>query len=378
MSIRVRVEEDPAYPAGGHALVRISGLSAPPSDARFAIEREGWQRGVLGPDGWQVGAALLTPDRVSVEGGEVVLAVGPSVVDVVEAGPVRFRLPGAGLDVAVFWPDLTTSHAGAAPPPPPVRAATPVRPPAPLRPPAAGEDATVVVAPPPVVEPAPVRAPLAAEPARGRGLWPLLLVLLLFAAAGAGGVYWWMEVRERPQLAETTPAPAPAPPAAPGPDVAPPATVAPPPVVAPAPPPVASPAPATPAPPDRATPSLADLTVPQVIARAPGVAEIAAEAAARAARGLHEDALLLWEAAARLGHAPSLTALGRLYDPVGFQPGRPFRSPDPRQAARYYQQAARAGDPGAEAPRAALREWLQAQAARGDTLAPLTLQDFWP
>jgi hypothetical protein len=237
-----------------------------------------------------------------------------------------------------------------------------------------------VVAPPPVVEPAPVRAPLAAEPARGRGLWPLLLVLLLFAAAGAGGVYWWMEVRERPQLAETTPAPAPAPPAAPPATVALPATDAPPPVVAPAPPPVASPAPGAPPPasPDRTTPSLADLTVPQVIARAPGVAEIAAEAAARAARGLHEDALLLWEAAARLGHAPSLTALGRLYDPVGFQPGRPFRSPDPRQAARYYQQAVRAGDPGAEAPRAALREWLQAQAARGDTLAPLTLQDFWP
>jgi TPR repeat protein len=120
------------------------------------------------------------------------------------------------------------------------------------------------------------------------------------------------------------------------------------------------PAPASPAAaaPPTAPPGLADLTVPQVIARAPGVAEIAGEAAARAGRGLHEDSLLLWEAAARLGHAPSLTALGRLYDPVGFQPGRPFRTPDPRQAARYYQQAVRAGDAGAEAPRSALRDWL--------------------
>lgn len=365
MSIRIRVEEDPAYPAGGHALVRISGLGAAPADARFAIQREGWQRGVLGPDGWQVGAALLTPDRVSAEGGEVVLAVGPAVVDVVEAGPLRFRLPAASVDVAVFWPDLTTSHDGAQPVPPP-RPAPPAPEPA--------EDATVVVAPP-VAEPPPVRAPLAAEAPRGGSAWPLLLVLLLFAAAGAGGVYWWLELREQPAVVAATPAPAVTPAPAPTP-VAPVAA----PVAAP-PPVVPVPDPATPAPPpaaDPAQPSLADLTVPQVIARAPGVAEIAAEAAARAARGTHEDALLLWEAAARLGHAPSLTALGRLYDPVGFQPGRPFRTPDPRQAARYYQQAQRAGDAGAEAPRAALRDWLQAQAGRGDTLAPLTLQDFWP
>lgn len=353
MSIRIRVEEDPAHPAGGHALIRIAGLSTAPADARFAIQREGWQRGVLGPDGWQVGAALLTPDRVSAEGGEVVLAVGPSVVDVVEAGPLRFRLPAASLDAAVFWPDLTTSHAGAPPPPRPAPRA-----------PDPAEDTTVLVAPP-LPEP-PVRAPLAAEAPRGGNVWPLLLVLLLFAAAGAGGVYWWLELREQPAAVAATPAPA--------------VTPAPPP--APAPAPVAPvPDPATPAPPpaaDPALPSLADLTVPQVIARAPGVAEIAAEAAARAARGLHEDALLLWEAAARLGHAPSLTSLARLYDPVGFQPGRPFRTPDPRQAARYYQQAVRAGDAGAAAPRAALRDWLQAQAGRGDTLAPLTLQDFWP
>ncbi|MFN6955873.1 MAG: hypothetical protein ACK4PG_13865, partial [Acetobacteraceae bacterium] len=238
-------------------------------------------------------------------------------------------------------------------------------PPSPPPPPAPPAEDTTVVMPPPVPEPPPARAPLAAEPARGGGMWPLLLVLLLFAAAGAGGVYWWLELREQPRIAEATPAPAPtAPVAAPPPAPSPEATPAP----EPTPPPA----------PDPALPSLADLTVPQVIARAPGVAEIAAEASARAARGLHEDALLLWEAAARLGHAPSLTALARLYDPVGFQPGRPFRTPDPRQAARYYQQAVRAGDAGAEAPRAALREWLQQQAARGDTLAPLTLQDFWP
>jgi hypothetical protein len=353
MSLRIRIEEDATHPAGGHALVRIAGLGAVPADPRFAIRREGWERGVLGPDGWQVGAALLTPDRVSAEGGEIVLAIGPAVVDVVEAGPLRFGLPAAAVDVVVFWPDLTTSHAGGGGPiphrPPTPRAAAPV--PAVT---AAEEDATIAI-PPPLPEP---RQPLAAEPAPGRAAWPLLLVLLLLAAAGAGGTYWWLLPVDEPPRTVLEPSP----PAA--------ATVATPePAAPPAPPPPAAEPP---------TPSLADLTVPQVIARAPGVAEIGAEAAARAARGLHEDALLLWEAAARLGHAPSLTALGRLYDPVGFQPGRPFRTPDPRQAARYYQQAVRAGDAGAEPPRAALRDWLQQQAGRGDTLAPLTLQDFWP
>jgi hypothetical protein len=365
MSVRIRIEEDPAHPAGGHALIRIAGLATTPADPRFAILRDGWQRGVLGPDGWQVGAALLSPDRVAMTGEEVVLAIGPAIVDLVETGPVRFRLPGSAVDMPVFWPDLTTSHAGSRGPVPPRPAP---RAPAPPRVAPAGEDATIVVPPP---EPMAARAPLAAEPPRGGGAWPLLLLLLLLVAAGGGGAYWWLELREQPAaVAEATPTPTPAalPPAAPP-------VEAPPPVAAL--PPAAPPEAISPSP-DPATPSLADLTVPQVIARAPGIAEIAAEAAARAARGAHEDALLLWEAAARLGHAPSLTALGRLYDPVGFRPGRPFRTPDPRQAARYYQQAVRAGDAGAEAARAALRAWLQQQATRGDTLAPLTLQDFWP
>jgi hypothetical protein len=374
MSIRVRVEPDPARPDGGHALIRIAGLSGVPEDARFALQREGWERGVLGPDGWQVGAALLSPRGVARQGEEVVLAIGPEVVDQVEAGPIRFRLPAARLDVALFWPDLPTSHAGSRGPvplAPPRREARPAAPPPAAAP---AEDQTVLL-PPPRPEPLAPRAPLAASPpSRGGGAAPVLLLALLAAAAGAGGAYWWIGLREDP--------PADASPAAGGPVAA-----APPPAAPSSPgagaeesPPRPAPAPEPPSPPapEPAPTPLADLTVPQVIARAPGVAEIAAEAAARAARGLHEDALLLWEAAARLGHAPSLTALGRLYDPVGFQPGRPFRTPDPRQAARYYQQAVRAGDAAAEAPRAALREWLRQQAARGDTLAPLTLQDFWP
>jgi TPR repeat protein len=98
----------------------------------------------------------------------------------------------------------------------------------------------------------------------------------------------------------------------------------------------------------------------------------------RQARGQHDDALLLLEVAAGQNHGPALTALARLYDPNGFRPGRPFGNPDPRQAARLYRDAARAGDAAAEAPRAALRAWLEAEAARGNPTAPLALREFWP
>ena len=81
--------------------------------------------------------------------------------------------------------------------------------------------------------------------------------------------------------------------------------------------------------------------------------------------------------AARAGNAASLTRLARLYDPVGFVPGRPFRDPDPRQAARHYRDAATAGDAGAAEPRARLRQWLEDRAREGDFNAPLTIRDFW-
>ena len=59
------------------------------------------------------------------------------------------------------------------------------------------------------------------------------------------------------------------------------------------------------------------------------------------------------------------------------RPGQPFRSPDPRAAARYYRDAAQRGDAGAAAPRAALRAWLEEQAPRNQSAAD-ALKEFWP
>jgi hypothetical protein len=358
MAARVTASADPAHPEGGHAVVLVQGIAAPPADARFHLQREGWGKGCLGADGWQVSEALLSPQRVEPVADGAMLFLGPRIVDALEAGPLLFRWPAAGIDAPIFWPDIAPLHGGFgsvvpdAPRPKPAPIA-PRPPPAP--PPDADADATVVLRAAPALMPAPASVPPPAPhlPAR-QGIAPLIvLVLLLLAAGGAGGWWWWQG--QQPAAVAAAPETPPAPPA-----------------------PVPAPDPPTPPPPAAAPPTLEALSVPEVLARAPSAAAIAEEAARRQGTGRHDDALLLWEGAARMGHAPALTALARLYDPIGFVANTPFRDPDPRQAARFYRDAEQAGDAEAAEPRARLRLWLEGQARGGDRNAPLTLQDFWP
>jgi len=351
----VRAAADPAHPEGGHAILLLQGVAEPPSDPRFRILREGWAKGTLGAEGWQVGDALLSPDRVETSPQGVRLYLGPRVVDWLEAGPVLFRLPAARIEAPLFWPDIPPLHGGSghsiAEPPPPPAPAPPPRPAPPLPLPVEDPDATIAIAPRPAPPP-PLSVPQPAQPAKRGSALPWVLLLLLLGAGG-GGAYWWFMLREpAPQTAEAPPVPAPAP--------------------EPTLPPVRPQAEA------EAPPSLDGLSVPEVIERAASPAAIAAEAARRHGAGRYDDALLLWEAAARAGHAAALTRLAGLYDPVGFEPNRPFRDPDPRQAARHYRDAVAAGDAGATEPRARLRRWLEDRAREGDINAPLTIRDFWP
>ena len=349
--IAVRAAADPAHPEGGHAIILLQGVMAPPADPRFRILREGWAKGTLGPDGWQVGDAMLGPDRVEASPQGVRLYLGPQVVDWLEAGPVQFRLPSAGIEAPLFWPDVPPLHGGSghtiAMPAAAARAAPP--PPLPIEDP----DATIAMVPVRPAPPPPLSVPQPAWP------WVMLVLLLLLAAAG-GGAYWWFFWR-------TQPPPEPPPQTDP-------IEIAPTPL-RPDPPPLP---PVRPQAEPQAPASLDRLSVPEVIERAASPAAISAEAVRRYDAGRYDDALLLWEAAARAGHAASLTRLARLYDPVGFEPGRPFRDPDPRQAARQYRDAAAAGDAAAAEPRARLRQWLEDRAREGDFNAPLTIRDFWP
>ena len=70
--------------------------------------------------------------------------------------------------------------------------------------------------------------------------------------------------------------------------------------------------------------------------------------------------------------------LAQLYDPDSFQSGGPIPQPNARQAALYYRKAAQAHQEAATAPREALHQKLQRDAEGGDTLAGLTVKDYWP
>jgi hypothetical protein len=336
MAPPLRAEAHPSLPVG-HARIVLRGIAAD-SDLGFCLMREGYAAGHLGPRGWQVSEAVLAPASVEQQGADAVLVLPPALVRHVEPGPLTLRLPALGRDLALFWPaDIPVYDAGddalalatatpkAAPPPaarkPGGEGNTPAPPLPPLPPP-----------PPPV------------EQARRPWLLPLIAVLVIAGGAAA----WWFGLREDP-------APAQAP-------VAPVATV---------------PAQGTPPPP--AWPEGTDALSPaEVVARAPNAPGILAVALRRQAAERHDDALVLFEEAADRGVAAALTALGRLYDPIGFRPGQPFSSPDMRQAADYYRRAERAGDTQVLALRAALKGYLEQGAAAGNATAAEALQEFWP
>jgi hypothetical protein len=335
MAAEIRISEDPAHAEGGHAIIEVTGIGGYPGRGRFRIHREGYVHANLGPSGWQVAEILLEPDRSEGLDGGVRLYVGPALVRWLETGPVTISLPDAEFTVAAFWPDIAPLHEGAAGgrrfaggDALPV-AETPKRPPPPIAPTPPAEPSRLTVAP--------ERLPHSDEPKpkRGSGLVMLgaLVVVLLI---GGGGAWWYLEH-------ETSPAPPPAPPAAP---------------VAPA-------------------PNLLAMSAGDIIAQAKSPEEIYAAARQVQQAGDHDKALVLLEEAALRGHAPSNTALARLYDPNGFPAGKPFKSPDPRQAARYYKAAEEGGDAEAKQPRQALKDRLTQDAASGNVTAQTALKDFW-
>ncbi|MDI2090188.1 SEL1-like repeat protein [Commensalibacter oyaizuii] len=138
------------------------------------------------------------------------------------------------------------------------------------------------------------------------------------------------------------------------------------------------PPPAPSQPPPQFTENLEKMTVTDVINKAPNTALIVKEADRRLANKQADDGVLLLENAASKGDKTAMLKLGQLYSPVDFKVGGAIPSPDMREAARYFQKAVQNGSKEAELPRAALKEWLTKKANDGDTMAQLTLKDFWP
>ena len=336
----LRVENDRRFSLG-HARITVEGVQVP-SDGAFRIVREGYAAANLGRRGWQVQEEKLSPVEIRQEGRDTVLVIGPRLTRHLEPGPLVFLLPAAGLEASLFWPDdidvfdgdlppetVLPREAEMAPKPLPVSAAPPAPAPSPAPPPR--EDIVSLSKP------------------EGTSRTPLFAGIGLLLLLAIGGTAWWFSASPP----EPSPAPSPV------------ATPASPPT-----PPVAA---------ERPWLERSDgMNLRDLVQSASDAAAIYAAALRRQAAGRHDDALVLFEEAGERGHAMSLTAVARLYDPIGFVAGRPFRAPDPRASARYYRDAVQKGDMGAEAPRAALKGWLEEQARAGNGTAETALKEFWP
>jgi hypothetical protein len=334
------VEADPSRGAG-YALIRIPRGAGALADPRLRVSREGHETGTLGPAGWQVADAQLTPLTARADREDLVLGVGPAVVDHIASGVVMLALPSIRFDAPVFWPDLPLAPGGPAAATviltaspslktTPITVSHPVEPPGP----------TLVSPPDLPIEagrPGPSSQPVGASP-RSRWLLPALAGLI--AALVAFGV--WSAVRQ------------PVPP------------VAPPQALNPSPP-------APPAPRDCALGSIQN-----VVDCAPDAAAIYQQAERRWDGGQVNDGLVLMQIAADRGSGAAALRLAQLYDPATFRPGGPIPHASEREAAKYYRRAAQLHQNGGDAPRQALRRRLQGDADSGDTLAELTLKDFWP
>jgi hypothetical protein len=335
----LRVENDRRFSLG-HARITLAGVQAP-GDGGFRIVREGYAAANLGRRGWQVQEEKLSPVEIRQEGADTVLVIGPRLTRHLEPGPLMFLLPAASVEASLFWPDDIDVFDGDLPP----ETVMPREPEtAPKPPPVTAAPAPQAPTSPPAEAP---RQPVQAE---RTSRTPLLAGIGLLLLVAFGGAAWWFTAAPPPTQPST-----------------------PPPVAAPTPPPTPPPAVA-----ERPWLERSDgMNLRDLVQSASDAAAIHAAALRRQATGRHDDALVLFEEAGERGHAAALTAVARLYDPIGFVAGRPFRAPDPRAAARYYRDAVQKGDAAAQAPRAALKTWLEEQARAGNGTAETALKEFW-
>jgi len=360
------VEPDPRHPAG-HALIRLRDAAGFAGPYEFCIRRDDFDDGVLGPGGWQVADARLRPEARSVDGNDLLLHVGPAVVQRIMSGVYHFALPGAGIETAVVWPDLPLLSEGALnivaePARAASRSGPAPRPQIRRRAPEATPDGASDVAPgaaasgvagktPPDADATALPPPLPVpRPSRSPWLWLGGLALLLALVAGGGYLAY--------RHLHPPPPPSPPPPR---------------PVVAPEQPPNPPPPPRPPAAPD-----LTAMTAIEAMRSGAPPEALLTEAQRRMALGgaKANDGLMLMQAAADRDYAPAHAALGRLYDPNLQHP--PEIQPDPREAAKHYRAAIRGGDASVSDARQALNAYLQQQAQRDDLYAPQILKDFWP
>ncbi len=108
----VEIIEDESHPEGGFAAIRIRGRAIdagrqPTLTIRHATRQKD---SCLGPEGWQSGEHYFHPRTVTVSDGDLILTVGPDIVDEVEEyTPIVLAVPDLGISEDLRWPPLLTS-----------------------------------------------------------------------------------------------------------------------------------------------------------------------------------------------------------------------------------------------------------------------------
>lgn len=334
----LRVEaEQRAEDGPGWCRLTIHGLETHSGAVELMIRRPGASRNYLGPQGWQDSETWLELPATAVGGASLVQFGPPHTLRLANATTVelRVRRPG-GSDgrTRLAWPRIVLPAENDAAEPvfsPPASAPRPVA------------EESEAEAPRPVELRAPRVGATTAPPRSALSIWAKLViafVLLLIAVSAFQLLEWGLGEPEAIEPASTAR-------------------------------------------------SFTEEAVRAFLAAEPDGPSATAEAALYAAAGHPELALLLYRHAARRGEPKAALAIGRMYDPEGFDPSRSaFAAPDADQAASFYEQAAEKGDAEAQfrlgrvllsgrtsgeadAERGAL--WLQRAAAQGNAGARAAL-----
>lgn len=334
----------------GNGFIAVDDLSPLPNleGLRFSLKR-GSDHNNLGPGGWQGAESALQPESVTLTDTGIALAVGKTVVDNLEPHE-SYRLtlvtadgmnPIGRLEVPEVAYSLQGAEQGSL-----AGEQTPESEPVP----------EPVQEPEPEPEAAPEAAPepepelsVPEPPAAKKGLSPLV-VLLVLAALGIAAFIGWKLYSDAKE-SETTP------------------------------PPVSEPGNGSAAQAGEPADAPKELKSALAQARAHLAGSAAPEQSLVLAKALHvlrdgaDAAFLLAEDAAEKGNAEAMLLAGSFYDPVDAAPSGSIIK-DPAQALAWYKKAGNAGHADAEARLAALKQWVEAEAAKGNPDAKLLLDSM--
>jgi len=372
---QAEVTADPAR-RGGYALVRVPDAAPLLSDPRFRIQRQDERHPFLGPHGWQTNESFLSPANCWTEGEDLVLELGPAVVDQVEEGTVVFSLPAGKLNLTLIWPALAPSrrdqlniaHVEDRPKPKPkgltgglngtnggpTLQETPKQtlkePEVPQELPKPPEEK------PTIVKEEEIFVPKEQEKKQEKNIpkpvpkpfpWPLVGGAFALIVIGIVALIFWPK---------------------PGPNI--------------------KPSPNIqnnqqsqgnqPIPPVQATSTCDSEPYPAVLQCEKNRERLYYIALNLEKAGQMPAAVAVLGISAEDNFGPAALALAQLYDPATFEQNAAIQQPDPAMAARYYKLAVTDGDQAAMLPRSILYNYLQNLKAQGDMQAPLTLNDYWP